>query len=441
MATTVNLGTIGYWSSSTNYMYGELTYTATRNGTTITLSGMKLKITSRYSSNGSSSFWFKVNGTNTSFTINISGTSTNLGTYSLNNTSFTSAIGNTSARVSWESSDSKNGDFTVSFDSGQSTPNTPTISATCNSSDSSSVTWGTTSVGYPTATVYLYGDTNSNPTTQLTTKTTTGNTTYSHTGLSGNTKYYYKATAANSIGTKTSSVVNITTYPAGISSIQVDSVGQTSAALSVACASSGNELTTTLEMSDDNSTWTSTGKTDVQGTTQIINLTGLNENTTYTKYFRITTSVGSSASESITFTTGTYPPLNTPSGQVNSSTGTNLIIGYTIPTIQSAYSGVSVDLKVSDGTTTQTVSNVSTDDTGSVSFTETRGSSGTVSMWLNYTTHNSQQLQIPYQMTSVYGSVNGKAKAISKFYCSINGRSKKILKLYGSVNGKSKRIF
>ena len=41
----------------------------------------------------------------------------------------------------------------------------------------------------------------------------------------------------------------------------------------------------------------------------------------------------------------------------------------------------------------------------------------------------------------LYGSVNGRTKAIQKLYGSVNGKTKEIKKLYGSVNGKTKRIF
>lgn len=324
-------------------------------------------------------------------------------------------------------------------------PTVPTISAACSASDASSVTFGTTNLGVPTGTVYLYGDTASDPITQLTSKTTTGNTTFSHTDLFANTTYYYKATATNSSGSRSSSVVNITTYPGEVSSVFVSEISQNSAKVEVSCADSGSALTTTLQMSNDGETWVDTSFTDVQGTTKIINISNLLDNTEYTYHFRVSSSVGAGNEKSITFTTGQYPPLPSPIGEIVSSTGTNLVVRYVIPQLQSVYDSQEVYLDINDGSYTHLIRGVESGDTDEISFVETRGSSGVVSLTLGcvLTTHEekSETLELPFQMTSVYGSVNGKAKAISKLYCSVNGKSKKIVKLYGSVNGKAKRIF
>lgn len=42
---------------------------------------------------------------------------------------------------------------------------------------------------------------------------------------------------------------------------------------------------------------------------------------------------------------------------------------------------------------------------------------------------------------TLYGSVNGQTKKVTKFYGSVNGQTKEITKLYGSVNGQTKLIY
>lgn len=92
-------------------------------------------------------------------------------------------------------------------------PATPTISVAVVNAHSIKITFGTTSFGYPNSgTVYLYGGTSSTPTTQITSKTTTGNSTYTYSNLSGNTQYYFRARAYNGTYWSDYSVtVNITT--------------------------------------------------------------------------------------------------------------------------------------------------------------------------------------------------------------------------------------
>lgn len=77
-------------------------------------------------------------------------------------------------------------------------PDTPTISATATGPTSISITYGTTSFGNPsTGIVTLYGDTTANPTTSIDTTNTTGDKTYTYTGLTPNTTYYFRAKANN----------------------------------------------------------------------------------------------------------------------------------------------------------------------------------------------------------------------------------------------------
>ena len=96
-------------------------------------------------------------------------------------------------------------------------PTTPTISASNISATSNTITYGTTSFGNPaTGTVTLYGGTTANPTTVLDTYNATGDHTFTHTGLTPETTYYYRAKANNGqLDSSYSTEVSATTQSAG----------------------------------------------------------------------------------------------------------------------------------------------------------------------------------------------------------------------------------
>lgn len=86
----------------------------------------------------------------------------------------------------------------ASYDSGVASPATPSISGTNIDSYTNQITYGTSSFGNPSSgTVYLYGGTSPDPTTQIKSKTTTGNSTVTLDNLEPNTTYYYRARAHN----------------------------------------------------------------------------------------------------------------------------------------------------------------------------------------------------------------------------------------------------
>lgn len=214
MATFFSGATIGYWNTQNNYISGILTGTVSRAGNTVTLSNMVLKMDAIYNSTGSDSFTFTVSGVSTTFTVYANGT-TNLGSYNLLNASFSVSPSQTSSTVYWSSSDGYSGSFSVSFPSGYVAPTTPTVMATATSPTSVSITYGTTSFGTPaTGNIVLkYGTTSSTINTTLDTQNTTGNHTFTHTGLTPNTTYYYKATATNTQSLSTSSAAKNVTTP------------------------------------------------------------------------------------------------------------------------------------------------------------------------------------------------------------------------------------
>lgn len=234
------------------------------------------------------------NTRNFSFTQNVgtgSGSVTYTARFQVYNDAESGGIGN-SATVN----------FTVTYPAGGSAPATPTVSASATSASVINVSWGTSDLGNPTGTVTLYYGTTNNPTTYLHSKTTTGINIFGHDQRTANTRYYYKATAANTIGSADSSVVSAVTYPAGITSTATDTTTETSARIKVVCAASGSALTTTLQSSTNNTNWTDMA-TNVQGTTVYLDYTGLTPNTTYTRYLRIHTTAGNSATVTIYFTT------------------------------------------------------------------------------------------------------------------------------------------
>lgn len=319
-------------------------------------------------------------------------------------------------------------------------PATPTCSAAASSASLVNINWGVSNLGTPAGSVSLYNGTTNNPTNLLQTKTTTGSWTFGNDQRTANTTYYYKSTATNSAGTRSSSVVNATTLPAGISSITGGSLTASSIALSLVFASSGSALTTTAQISSNNSSWSNTNMTNVQGTTKSYSITGLTANTSYTRYFRVHTSAGNSGVKSFTWTT---KPAN-----ITSATVTN--IGETTATVAVACgasgSAATTNLQISsDNTNWTTVASGVQGTTVNVPLTGLTPNTSVTRYFRVHTTHgNTSTVTVTFTTLKVahfYGSVNGQTERIKKLYGSVNGQTKKIKKLYGSVNGETKLIY
>lgn len=105
----------------------------------------------------------------------------------------------------------------VPYGAGSEYPATPDISAVVDSNNQISITYGTTSFGYPpTGTVRLFGDAGQAPITEIDSKTTTGYTTFIHTGLVPGTQYYYRVSASNGPLTSYSTTISATTDKYGM---------------------------------------------------------------------------------------------------------------------------------------------------------------------------------------------------------------------------------
>lgn len=201
---------------------------------------------------------------------------------------------------------------TVSFTTNGVAPTNPTTSVTNASASSNTVTYGTTSFGTPASgTVYLYGGTAASPTTQLTTKTTTGNSNYTHSSLAGNTKYYYRSRVKNAYAWSSySSDASVITRPATPSACSLSVTGTTTATLTITSPTQGSAATMTAYYKLNSGSYVNAG-TITSGGTVTVNLTGLTAGTAYTATAKITNSTGDSgtlASSSVT----TYKAPNTP---------------------------------------------------------------------------------------------------------------------------------
>lgn len=121
MATFFSWTQVGTWSGWR--MDGQLTGNVSRSGNTVTLSGMVLSLRVPDGHAWGDDGWgFTVNGTYTGFHVYAQGDGYSLGSYNLNNTSFSVSTSQTSASVGWTSGDGVSGSFTVTFSSGGTAP-------------------------------------------------------------------------------------------------------------------------------------------------------------------------------------------------------------------------------------------------------------------------------------------------------------------------------
>lgn len=249
----------------------------------------------------------------------------NVGPGGYNTTTFSRTVSGTGTRtVTWTCGAGLRNDFqgTWSVDVGgfpgtQTPPDTPTVSVATNSYKALNITWGTASFGNPsTGTVYLYYGTSASPTTQATSKTTTGNSLLTMDILNANTKYYYRSRAKNTDdlwSSYSSDAIGVTKAKAA--TVTLDSYSTTVIAIDYSTEADGGEYTKTLEYSLDGSTW-ATGATisSSAATTGAFTITGLTPNTSYTVRTRMTTTAGSTVGDSISVTT---MPIGKIYGSVN----------------------------------------------------------------------------------------------------------------------------
>ena len=254
-------------------------------------------------------------------------------------------------------------------------PEKPTSTIASTTTNSITVSYGTSSFNNPsTGTVYLYGGTATAPTTQLTSKTTTGTSNYTHSNLTNNTKYYYRARANNGQWSDYSTENYGYTKAAALSAKSATVTGTTSIKISYTTAAGGTALTKNIQYSLDNTNWT-TGATVSAGTATSGNFTisNLTPGTAYTVYLRVNTSGGSTASGSVTATTYKVPA--TPTVTPTSVTATSVTVSYGTTSFNTPASGtVYLYGGTSSTPTTQLTSKTTT---GSSSYTHSGLASNT----------------------------------------------------------------
>lgn len=463
-------GTIGTESptTSTTTVYTKPAPLSAKSATVTGTTSIKISYTTAAEGNAySKKIQYSLDGTNWTDGATVSSGSATSGNFTISNltpgTAYTIRLRtNTTAGVT------SSGSVTATT---YKVPNAPTISVTNTSATVNRITYGTSSFNTPsTGTVYLYGGTASSPTTQLTTKTTTGNSNYDHTSRTGNTKYYYRARANNTGGWSSySSEVSVITRPAA-PTITTTAISAQSATIKMTVPSQGSAATMTLYYSVDGGAATSAG-TIASGGTKSVTLS-FSPNTQHTVSTYLSNSTGNSTSNSITFTLGRIPFYGSVSGKTKSITklyGSTGGLDVLPSTFDGTINGNGITFSVSGKTLTLNGQNNGSGN--SVYYISRRGTQplslpagtyhcspfnnanvhmtiydGTTYKRLDESNDYTQTLSSAADYT-VYVEVSKGNTTVFNNYTYTpalyddTGHTVEITKLYGSVSGKTKRIF
>lgn len=287
VAFSANLGTIDYWSSASNPMYGTLSGDVARSGNTVTLSNLTLSITSAQASWGTSPGWtFRVNGVATTVTLNAPPTSIDV-----NGTSISVGGSATSASIPWSVDGGNSGNFTVTFPSGAPSGLalsnivpatdgvTATVSVTAWNGGSSStrareLSLCTAQSASQRKKAQIYGDTMSSALTVDNTSVLTDGAAFT---ITPNTRYYLTMWASNgTAGTGNSNYTAVVTL-AETPTVTLTSKTSDSATFSYTVPADGGFYNKTLEYSlDGGSTWNTIATiTSGSASTGTFTITGL----------------------------------------------------------------------------------------------------------------------------------------------------------------------
>lgn len=183
-------------------------------------------------------------------------------------------------------------------------PTKPTVSGTSGVT-SNTISYGTTSFGYPASgTVYLYGGTSSSPTTQLTSKTSTGTSSYTHSSLTANKRYYYRARAYNGkVYSDYSTEVSVYTKAAA-PTVSVSEVTAKTVTIAYSTSADGGAYTKYIDYSLDGTNWTNGATVSSSSATSgTFTITGLSAKTAYSIHTRVRTTAGNTTGQTLSVTT------------------------------------------------------------------------------------------------------------------------------------------
>lgn len=354
---------------------------------------------------------------------------------------------------------------TIDIPAQQVAPNTPTVSVVTNSYKALNITWGTSSFGSPnTGTVYLYYGTSASPTTQATSKATTGNSLLTMDILAANTKYYYRSRAKNTAdlwSSYSSDVTGVTKAKAA--TVTLNAYTATSATIDYSVDADGGEYTKTLEYSLDGSTWTIAATiSSSAATTGSFTVSGLSPNTAYTIQTRMTTTAGSQAGDSISVTTQLvakmYGSVNGQAKQIQKMYGPIEVATLGSPSVSdpdSVIDGGVVDYdKLMFTITTYELpgSGYTWEDFIGNPFDLEIGGDGIATLDIGAMFSNTLDLTGNYGLTpadlgftsTMITTGTGTSSEIASITGTVDGTSTKavkIVKIYGSVNGSAKLIY
>lgn len=307
----------GWFDIQTNYKQYHWSGTWTKNGNIITLSNQKIYLTFRYvcSAYGYYDTISTSGGSAVRYNFPTWSNTTTSSEVSLNNSSFGVDSSATSATITCAITDEVTGSTTISFDPTYQAPATPTVTASNITYNSLKVTYGTTSFGYPTTgAIYLYGSTNSEPSTVIAFSNSTGDHEVNISGLVGNTAYHYRSNANNGQRTSAYSTEITSVTLCAAPTVSLSSVTETSATIAYTLPADGGYYDKTLKYSFDGTVWITVGTPQSIGTFVIENLT---EETSYTVYVALVTTAGTGNAAMLEFSTGVPSNLY---GSVNSLT-------------------------------------------------------------------------------------------------------------------------